>query len=384
MMNVLVVTNTTSAYGANRSLYDMIIQLKRLDVHFVVMFYEHGEFERILKNVGVQTEVFPYSLCVHEEHTESMFRWSGRYFRNLLKLKKAQEIIKKYHIDIIHSNASNVDFGALLAEYCHIPHVWHIRELLYADYHIKYNFPHIENMLLHRAEKVICISEFVQQKRNLQKKNCMVLYDGFDIDKYTLNKRFFLEKPKMEILYCGVISAEKGTSDCIYAVERLKEQQDIDVHLSIVGSPNEYWNKLEEYIQTHCLEDVITYYGYQKDMKPYREKADVAIISSRSEGLGRVTIESMLGEVLVIGTKSGANTELIKDGETGYLYEAGNIEQLADKIRESYLQKQHSFKCIQAAKEFAEQNFEGKQYALQIKEIYQECMRASTSQNGVV
>ena len=89
-------------------------------------------------------------------------------FFNLFLIRKLKKIVKKYQIDIIHSNASNVDFGAWIALFCKIPHVWHIREMLYDDYHLLYDYPRIIKFLQKRADKVICISNYVSQRRRIE------------------------------------------------------------------------------------------------------------------------------------------------------------------------------------------------------------------------
>ena len=102
--------------------------------------------------------------------------------------------------------------------------------------------------------------------------------------------------------------------------------------------------------------------------------ADIAVVSSRYEALGRVTIESMLGEVLVIGADSGATTELICDGVTGYLYEVGNSRQLADQIISVLENKNKSREIVYQAKKYALENFDSSQYAAQILKIYKQCL----------
>ena len=53
---------------------------------------------------------------------------------------------------------------------------------------------------------------------------------------------------------------------------------------------------------------------------------------SDREPLGRVIFESQLFGIPVLASDSGGNTELIKDGVTGYLYKLGNVNELASQI----------------------------------------------------
>ena len=52
------------------------------------------------------------------------------------------------------------------------------------------------------------------------------------------------------------------------------------------------------------------------------------------EAFGRVTVEAMLSGNPVLATDTGANPELIKEGETGWLFREGDPENLARKIED--------------------------------------------------
>ena len=42
----------------------------------------------------------------------------------------------------------------------------------------------------------------------------------------------------------------------------------------------------------------------------------------------------MMSSLLVVGSKSGGTPELVKENETGLLFESGNAIQLADRIEQ--------------------------------------------------
>src|SRR5690606_6596919 len=59
---------------------------------------------------------------------------------------------------------------------------------------------------------------------------------------------------------------------------------------------------------------------------------DVGIICSRFEAFGRVTVEYMYNRLVVVGSSSGATSELIGSNDKGYLYQLGDIEDFASKL----------------------------------------------------
>ena len=47
---------------------------------------------------------------------------------------------------------------------------------------------------------------------------------------------------------------------------------------------------------------------------------DIGVVCSASEGFGRVTVEYMLSKLVVVASNSGANPELLCNGEYGLLF----------------------------------------------------------------
>lgn len=374
-INVLYFTNTTVLYGANKSLLDMLDQLKTKQINVYVAITKRGEIYRELRRRNIKAYCIPYMTNASAQGERTILDKIRCLQKNLLCLKDVKKVIVKNKIDIIHSNASNIDIGAMAALYCRLPHVWHVRELLYEDYRLKYDFPHFVSYLFDKSAKIIAISKYVSKKRQFTNSSKVsVLYNGLNIDTYSLARKDYFNKENLNILYAGVISKEKGISDIIKAIRYLADTGYKKVHLYIAGSENPYWKKVERYIQKNKLEQYITYCGYQKDLKELREKADIAVMCSRSEALGRVTIESMLSELLVIGANAGATKELVEDGVTGYLYEVGNYKQFAEKIKLVKDTKKKSEEIVKNAKEFAQGNFDSSFYADKIFSLYQACV----------
>lgn len=352
---------------------DMIEKLQDKGVHPIVLAMGSGGLKRELSRRKIKCYVIPYYTNCEIEGKAPLIEKTDKLIANIMFLSRATEIIKRHNIDLIHTNASNIDFGAMLAIKNHLPHIWHIREMLYEHYRFVYDFPIVTRYLFHKADKIIAISEFVKRGKKLGRK-AVVLYNGFNVEKYNIHKERLFDKPVCNILYCGIISESKGLMDIMKAVHCLVDKGCHNFTLSVVGDGDEYWKELKEYIDTYGLQTYVNYYGYQANMRPFREQTDIAIVSSRNEAMGRVTIESMLGEVLVIGADSGATSELIRDGITGYLYEPGNSEQLADRIISAWQNPDTSRKIVVNARKFASENFDSRQYANQVAEIYAECL----------
>lgn len=80
------------------------------------------------------------------------------------------------------------------------------------------------------------------------------------------------------------------------------------------------------------MEDVVEFVGFVSDMKTLRENCDVELVCSKKEAFGRVTIEAMLSSNPVIASNAGANPELVRDGENGFLYTYNVADDLAKNM----------------------------------------------------
>ena len=370
-MNILYISNDSSLYGANRSLIDLATQVKERGHHVYVLIWKHSDFAKELRKNGITPIILTYKCCTYSiecEKKDSLAKVCRENIAAFIELKKH---IKKYHIQLIHSNASNVDLGAFASAFCHIPHVWHVREILYDDYKLKYYYPHIMKFLFKHADKVIFISRFIKKKRGYSFPNAEILYNGIDLERYLDDAVKTLSKEEMHLLYVGVIREEKGIMDAVNVVDQLVNEYHCNVKLRIAGKGQRaYLEHLLDHIRQKKLEAYIEYVGSKDDLRELRRWADVALMCSRSEALGRVTIESMLANVLVVGADAGATSELIQDGKNGYLYDAGNIEEMARKILQVYENTEQSRVILKNAKRYALRHFDNRLYADRMLELY--------------
>jgi glycosyltransferase involved in cell wall biosynthesis len=103
--------------------------------------------------------------------------------------------------------------------------------------------------------------------------------------------------------------------------------------------------------------------------------ADVVLICSRWEAFGRATVEAMLaGKPIIATANSGGTAELLHDGETGLLYEAGNHVELADRIQRLYQSPEERAKLGAAAQVWAAGRFTQQRYAREVIDVLNEVL----------
>lgn len=79
----------------------------------------------------------------------------------------------------------------------------------------------------------------------------------------------------------------------------------------------------------------ITYLGKRTPSEIYRirPRALVTVVASRWENQSYTALEAMLQGCPIVSSETGGQGEIIDDGRSGLLAEAGNVESLADRLR---------------------------------------------------
>jgi glycosyltransferase involved in cell wall biosynthesis len=129
------------------------------------------------------------------------------------------------------------------------------------------------------------------------------------------------------ILFVGRVENIKGIKTLINAVKGTP------LHLKIVGTGEEFDN-LNEFVRKENYDNV-HFLGFQDKNSVFRyifNSRFVVCPSEWYENFPFSIIESFLFSKPVVGSKIGGIPELVIEGETGYLFEPGNVEDLRDKL----------------------------------------------------
>ncbi len=105
------------------------------------------------------------------------------------------------------------------------------------------------------------------------------------------------------------------------------------VRLRIVGEgPIEESLKLQ--VQSLKLQDKISFEGYQKDLTKYYEEADAFMLTSDSEGWGRVLLEAAAYALPIIMTDVGLAQEVLLNNESAFVIKPGDTRELVLAMQE--------------------------------------------------
>lgn len=144
---------------------------------------------------------------------------------------------------------------------------------------------------------------------------------------------------KINIAIVGQVLENKGHDVLVKALSLLNNEDLKKLHLIIIGRTYEpYTSEIKAWIGQQSGFCEVTWTG-KLDSKENFYKTygiDLVIVPSRIEAFGRVALEPAFSAIPVIASRTGGLCEIVKHGETGFLFETENIKELAGYI-EQYL-----------------------------------------------
>src|SRR5207245_9919215 len=72
--------------------------------------------------------------------------------------------------------------------------------------------------------------------------------------------------------------------------------------------------------------------GYQEDVARFYSAFDAFVLPSANEGTPVTAIEALAAGRPVVATRVGGVPDVVRDGEDGFLVEAGDVDGLAERL----------------------------------------------------
>ena len=180
-----------------------------------------------------------------------------------------------------------------------------------------------------------------------------------------------LSKDKFNILFIGSVTDRKKPHMIIEAIQRINDKS---YNLSIVGpAPNEkYFKELKDLIDKLGLQNQVSLIGPvdRDNVKDYYSTSNLMILPSISEGLARVIFESQVAMCPVLVTDAPGMSDIVIDGQTGYVFESNNLDSLSLKIE--YINNNYDEASLVAknAKGFILSNYSEDNFKFSFKKLF--------------
>ena len=156
-----------------------------------------------------------------------------------------------------------------------------------------------------------------------------VIYNGVDVDRFSPDTAApHGEQGALRLVMIASLVPNKRHVDLLEAM-RIVLAQGQEVVVTFVGK-GPLLRALEDRVAQMGLVARVTFAGFCADVRPHLRQADVSVLASNSvETFSNAILESMAMGVAVIASNIGGAAEQITHGESGMLYEPGNVAELA-------------------------------------------------------
>lgn len=233
---------------------------------------------------------------------------------------------------------------------------------------------------LEQSDQVITVSHRLEKvaRSFAETAKLKTIYNGFSANQFSpgdrqeARKELGLSLDQGNLLFIGNLYPVKGVSDLLQAFRQAASKAP-DLQLHLVGD-GPLRASLEAETKRLQLEHRVTFHGRQpyEKMVTWMRSADAIVLSSLSEGLPSVLLESMACGIPMIATDVGGIAEILQNGKTGSLVPPQDVTKLAKVIEQWFttdesLRKQYGEAAYQASYQYTwESN------ATQMFDVYKE------------
>ncbi len=332
-MKILHIVNSDDRYGSAQSFLELLKQeINMPHVTPYVVTPRNNNIIAFCKKNNISCSYLPYWPFQIPYNPHWMKRIIIRLyyfyrftFFNTKARYKLSALIKQIQPDLVHTNSCIIDLGAQLSKIHHIPHVWHLREFGKEDY----NFYSLKKDYISYMNKYttrfIAISQAVKEvwvKNGLDPQKIEVICHGVDAKKFAYVDLPSHPKLPIRLVMCGSFGPAKGQLKVLEALSDLTEIEKKHISIDFYGAPvGEYYRQFHQRVTEYNLYSIVQERGYVSNLPEILPLYDAAIMYSRAEAMGRVTIEYMLAGLCPIVPRRGANIELIEENGCGLLFD---------------------------------------------------------------
>jgi L-malate glycosyltransferase len=193
-----------------------------------------------------------------------------------------------------------------------------------------------------RVSSVVTISDFV--RRNLiasgvPDRKMRTIHSGIDlarkrkpIDRTGMKRELGITETEMIIGTVAAMTGDKDYPTLIRAAHAVCEATD-KVTFCAIGSGYRH-GAVADLIRRHGLERRFILLGQRSDARDLMQLFDLFVLATKHEGLGTSILDAQACGLPVIAANTGGIPEIIEHGRNGYLYTAGDHDELARYLLE--------------------------------------------------
>jgi glycosyltransferase involved in cell wall biosynthesis len=331
--HILFLQSSSEGYGSGKIILQVLRFYQNQGLFPVVVLTNEGTLQRELEHFNIP--VYVQNLGVLRRKYVSPAGLLNRLIKNFQAYRFLSKLHKKYRFELVYSNTLAVIVGAIWAKHKCLPHIWHIHEILPGP---KPLVRGLTTLLDGSTPRPIAVSKAVANHWQpfLKKSKIEVIHNGIPYENFLkaepfLKKKLGLHDSCILIGMIGRINPGKGQLFFIQLAEKLSQSHP-ETHFVLVGDPfpgyEPILEEIREEIRSKKLETRVSYLGFREDIPEVMASLDIFMLPSvMPDSFPTVILEAMASGKPVVATRSGGASEMVIDGETGFLIPIGDVQQ---------------------------------------------------------
>ena len=371
-INILYVITQLELGGAQGQLLSLIRHLDKERYNFFLFTAQEGLLIEEALSLGGLT-------CYRSRHLKRPINFA----EDLQAMIEIVRFIKKNKIDIVHTHSSKAGIlgrwaGALTKAkiVIHTVHGWSFND--FQKPFLKKLYLELERLSAKFTDKIIVVSNHDRQKGlnhkiGSEEKYSLLRY-GIDRAQFgrrdpSIRKELGIGDGEMVIGTVACFKPQKALEDFVqfaFLASRVLPQ----AKFLMVGD-GVLRKKIEKLIAKFNLTSRFILTGWRRDIPRVLSAIDVFVLTSLWEGLPIAVLEAMVSQVPVVATHTGGISEIIVEGETGFLVPCHDVPSMLKKacvfLRDASLKE----RITRAARQIVNEKFDTETMVKSHEDLYQ-------------
>ena len=251
-----------------------------------------------------------------------------------------------------------------------------------------------ERINYYLATRIICVTEGIKSELgknyDIKSEICTVIPNGVNtnlsrpMDKNVCRKKLGLVEDCFYLGFVGSFRAWQGLATLINAIRVVKDRGLDSIRCVLVGD-GESMNYLKDTVNRYGLHQEIAFAGAIKheEVSAFINAFDVCLAPFKRERNEKIGLSPLkLYEYLacaraVIASRVGGVSEVVEDGNCGYLFEPDDAEDLASKIIESYNERDKLYKLGNNGRALVKKRFSWEKTAGSVENVLREAVEVN-------
>lgn len=192
--------------------------------------------------------------------------------------------------------------------------------------------------VLSRSARVIAVSGAVAEHLDRYPgfaERVLVVPNAVDHERFHPPASTVSRPSEVSVTFIGRLVPNKGPHLLVEALGSLRPL-DPAMRVTIIGD-GPMRGRLERRVNDLGLAGIVRFVGFSDQVEEHLRTTDVLVRPTLTEGMPLAVLEAMASGVCVVASDLPGTTELIRDGETGLVFPAGDVDMLAQTLRRALL-----------------------------------------------